>query len=37
MDDGIMENIREYSFNNNLIYSLLGDDVTPKKNSSRMD
>ena len=25
-----MENIREYSFNNNFVYSLLGDDVIKK-------
>ena len=31
LDEDIMEDIREYSFNNNLVYSLLGDDVTRKK------
>ena len=31
LDEGIMEDIRDYSFNNNLVYSLLGDDVSQKK------
>lgn len=31
LDEDIMEDIRAYSFNNNLVYSLLGDDMTRKK------
>ena len=31
LDEGIMEDIREYSFNNHFVYSLLGDDVTQNK------
>ena len=31
LDEGIMEDIQEYSFNNNFVYSLLGDDATQNK------